>query len=144
MAALMYVAATIETTTTVFSSPESVVMRNPTVIEIYAKTEMQDIARRYRRLKSVDDRDTVVVVPISEGYVVDRKTVLVALSSQFTYATLVMLTTGSNPMLSDTMYIESGVGMTDLSKLIPEYYDTCTSRLSMNLAIDYSKYQTTT
>ena len=78
MAAFMYVAATIETTTKVFSSPESVVMRNPTVIELYAKTEMQDIARRYRRLKSVDDRDTVVVVPISEGYVVDRKTVLVA------------------------------------------------------------------
>ena len=40
MAAFMYVAATIETTTKVFSSPESVVMRNPTVIELYAKTEM--------------------------------------------------------------------------------------------------------
>lgn len=143
MAAFMYVAATIETTSKVFKSPESVVLRNPTVIELYAKTEMRDIARRYRRLKSVDDRDTVVIVPISDGYVVDRKTVLVALSSQFTYATLVMLTTGSNPMLSDTMYIESGVGMTELSSLIPDYYTPTTTSLSVNLAIDYNKYQTT-
>ena len=34
MAAFMYVAATIETTTKVYSSPDQVMMRNPTVIEL--------------------------------------------------------------------------------------------------------------
>lgn len=144
MAAFMYVAATIETATKVFTSPEEVVMRNPTVIELYARTELRDVARRYRRLKSVDDLDTIIVVPVSEAYAIDRKSILVALSSQFTYATLVMFTVGSNPMLEDTMYIESGKGMSDLSNVIPDYYKQTTSSLSVNLAVDYDKYSPTT
>lgn len=139
MAAFMYVAATIETTTKVFSGPEMVVMRNPTVIELYAKTEMIDVARRYRRLKSVDETDTIVIVPITEGYVVDRKTVLVALGSQFSYEKLLMLTEGENPMLSDSMYIESGIGMSDLSNIIPSFYKPSFTKLSVNLSIDYDK-----
>ena len=144
MAAFMYVAATIETTTKVYSSPDQVMMRNPTVIELYAKTELNDVARRYRRLKSVDDRDTIIVVPVSEGYTIDRKSILVALSSQFTFASLVLFTVGSNPMLADTMYIESGKGMSDLSNVIPDYYKQTTSSLSVNLAVDYDKYSPTT
>lgn len=141
MAAFMYVAATIETTTKVYSSPDQVMMRNPTVIELYAKTELSDVARRYRRLKSVDDRDTIIVVPVSEGYTIDRKSILVALSSQFTFASLVMFTVGSNPMLADTMYIESGIGMSELTHIIPEYYKPNVTKLSVNLAVDYDKFK---
>ena len=119
-------------------------MKNPTVIELYAKTEMSEVARRYRRLKSVNDQDTVIVAPVSEGYKIDRKSILIALSSQFSYASLIVFIVGSTPMLADSLYIESGLGMDDLSNILPDQYRPTIKRLSVNMAFDYDKYNSTT
>lgn len=144
MAAFMYVAATIDTSNSVITGPEAVIMKNPTVIELYAKTEMSEVARRYRRLKSVNDQDTVIVAPVSEGYKIDRKSILIALSSQFSYASLIVFIVGSTPMLADSLYIESGLGMDDLSNILPDQYRPTIKRLSVNMAFDYDKYNSTT
>lgn len=139
MAAFMYVAATIDTTNTVITGPEQVELFNPSVIELYARAEFPDIARRYRRLKSVADTDTVVVVPVTEGYHIDRRTILTTLGGKFSYATLTLFTIGAQSMLSDTMYIESGLGIDDLTNYIPFQYRTMTKRTTLNLAIDQDK-----
>lgn len=116
----------------------NVVFRKPAVLEQNYRTELYDIAKRYRKLKSIDDQSIIMIVPINSEITISNQALLKSIvKAEFSYADLLHLSVSSTPVLEDNIYIEAGLGLTksveELQVVIPPWYDVITHRLSVKL-----------
>ena len=134
MAAIMYVAAMMnpdvdaKVKSGIYTvSDKDVTFINPAVIETYSKLTSQEIAQRYRRLKSystVKEDSTIMIMQVSERAIgITRKSILTALGAQFAFdIVLQMQSSVSNPIVESSIYFESSYDWEILRKLIPNVY----------------------
>ena len=134
MAAIMYVAAMMnpdvdaKVKSGIYTvSDKDVTFINPAVIETYSRLTSQEIAQRYRRLKSystVKEDSTIMIMQISERAIgITRKSILTALGAQFAFdIVLQMQSSVSNPIVESSIYFESSYDWETLKKLIPNVY----------------------
>ena len=116
----------------------NVVFRKPAILEQNYRSELYDIAKRYRKLKSVDDQSIIMIVPINKEITLSNQSLLKSIvKAEFSYASLLHLSVGTTPVLEDNIYIEAGLGLTksvdELKVVIPQWYDVITHRLSVKL-----------
>jgi hypothetical protein len=134
MAAIMYVAAMMnpdvdaKVKSGIYTvSDKDVTFINPAVIETYSRLTSQEIAQRYRRLKSystVKEDSTIMIMQVSERAIgITRKSILTALGAQFAFdIVLQMQSSVSNPIVESSIYFESSYDWEILRKLIPNVY----------------------
>lgn len=142
MAAYMYLGAVVHSNT----SDEDMSYKNidfikPSIIEENYRCDLADIAKKYRKIKSIEETETIVIWPITDDTSLSRKAILTSLiKSKFSYATLLTLSTATNPLIADSMYIESGLNQTSIESLIPDWYKKISSRTSLKLYKDLSEF----
>lgn len=134
MAAFMYLGATI---TPIDEDPEvtyhNVKFINPMIMEENYRSDVTDIAKRYRTIKSVDETLTIIILPVYDYDIGKRALLKTILTAEFDFGTLLKLSQGTHPIVGDTMYIESGLGGATLDNLIPSWYTKASQRISVRL-----------
>lgn len=136
MAAFRYLGATISSLdkegAEVIAS--AVIFTNPTIMEFNYRTSLYDVAKRYRQIKSIDDAANIMVVKINDEITTNKKALLSSVvKARFTYADLLALSVSSTPVIEDAMYIESGLDVEDVKKLVPEWYEIVNTRTTVKL-----------
>lgn len=136
MAAFRYLGATIskidkESDELIASA---VIFINPAVIELNYRTTLYDVAKRYRQLKSIDDTANIMVVKINDEITINRKSLLSSLiKAKFTFADILALSVSATPVFDDSLYIESGLNVDDIIKVVPEWYTLVNTRTTLKL-----------
>ena len=70
----------------------NVVFRKPAVLEQNYRSELYDIAKRYRKLKSIDDQSIIMIVPINTEITLSKQALLKSIvKAEFSYADLLHL-----------------------------------------------------
>lgn len=136
MAAFRYLGATIASKDAESKEiiASMVIFVKPAIIEQDFRSELSDIAKRYRKIKSVDETSTIMIVKINDDVTLNKKALLGSvLKAQFSYADLLALTVSTTPVLEDALYIESGLNMTNIDVLIPDWYDKINTRTTVKL-----------